>query len=101
MKLTLWRVVVVLNTHTKFRENRPFHHPYPEESLSLLGTDDVLHICPVVTHMNPVLDTNSEPGLPVANLGRENQNQNTSNSTNLAERKCSVAKRESWKIFLA
>ena len=31
MKLTMWRVVVVLNTHTKFRENRPFHHPYPEE----------------------------------------------------------------------
>ena len=27
MKLTLWRVVVVLNTHTKFRKNRPFHHP--------------------------------------------------------------------------
>ena len=32
MKLTMWRVVVVFNTHTKFRENRPFHH--------LLGTDD-------------------------------------------------------------
>ena len=31
MKLTMWRVVVVFNTHTKFRENRPFHHPYPEE----------------------------------------------------------------------
>ena len=37
----------------------------------------------------------------LANLGSENQNQNTSKSTNLAERKCSVAKRESWKIFLA
>ena len=32
----------------------------------------------------------------LANLGSENQNQNTSKSTNLAERKCSVAKRESW-----
>ena len=29
----------------------------------------------------------------LANLGSENQNQNTSKSTNLAERKCSVAKR--------
>ena len=39
----------------------------------------------------------------LANLGSENQNQNTSKSTNLAEckLKCSVAKRESWKIFLA
>ena len=37
----------------------------------------------------------------LANLGSENQKQNTSKSTNLAERKCSVAKRESWKIFLA
>ena len=37
----------------------------------------------------------------LANLGSENQNQNTSKSTNLAERKCSVAKRESWKVFLA
>ena len=37
----------------------------------------------------------------LANLGSENQIQNTSKSTNLAERKCSVAKRESWKIFLA
>ena len=35
------------------------------------------------------------------NLGSKNQNQNTSKITNLAERKCSVAKRESWKIFLA
>ena len=34
-------------------------------------------------------------------VGIENQNQSTSKSTNLAERKCSVAKRESWKIFLA
>ena len=38
----------------------------------------------------------------LANLGSENQNQNTSKSTNsVAERKCSVTKRESWKIFLA
>ena len=36
----------------------------------------------------------------LANLESENQNQNTSKSTNLAERKCRVAKRESWKIFL-
>ena len=25
-------------------------------------------MCPVVTHMNPVRDTNSEPGLPVERL---------------------------------
>ena len=25
-----------------------------------------LHICPVVTHINPIRDTNSEPGLPVS-----------------------------------
>ena len=39
----------------------------------------------------------------LANLGSKNQNQNTSKTRvqNLAERKCSVAKRESWKIFLA
>ena len=48
---------------------------------------------------NERLPTLSEEEL--ANLGSENQNQNTSKSTNLAERKCSVAKRESWKLFLA
>ena len=46
---------------------------------------------------NEIFPTLSEEEL--ANLGSENQNQNTSKSTNLAERKCSVAKRESWVIF--
>ena len=40
MEPTMWRVVVVLNMHTKFREK-----------LSRV--------------MKPVSDTNSEPGLPV------------------------------------
>ena len=31
----MWLVVVVLNTHTKFQENSPFHHPYLEDSAKM------------------------------------------------------------------
>ena len=56
------------------------------------------------------IDSNENERFPtlseeeLANLGSESQYQNTSKSTNLAERKCSVAKLkdiQSWKIFLA
>ena len=43
MKLTLRRVVVVLNTHTKFRENQPFHHPIFPKICCVLRTTTTRH----------------------------------------------------------